>query len=644
MYGIPNTIDQIESNSALVVQLKNLLQNALDRENHLANFIQKLCNEDLAYLSKKFENLKIADIKIRENSERLLMRNEELETRLLDAQSKLWTLKLMYEEYDHIINEMAIHKEENQYIHKENKSEIVGAVDDFLSIHGLSRKKSKSGKSKSALSSQIGKSSLNKKQSVRFKKSLGRAGASDQFSDSVHPRSKAALLRRMTSRGSKTSLRRNRSEAVRLGGIQTEPREETKSRQGVSRKFEMQGSRSASIQPGLRKQRTGGQSVASSSRGGRKAEIQPSFGDYVNKEGIQADQFDEQEMRNQQMSFGPRQVSEGIQPSIHDQRSAGIQPSFHDQRSVGVQPSLYDQRSAGVQPSRYDQRSAGVQPSMGGRGSRESLQDEEFKDQRSGGIHPSRQSDEGMHYDPNTSVEQPLFTSGMDPSPMGARSYGGRQGDSREARGQIVSGERTPANPHLPILESRGGSQRSNELISNQDRSVRFQDRPGLSPVPPSRGYPKSKFRGGQGQREYDQEDTYEDGLGDINEEYYDDEGEYGEGEEEESEDEDNIDTKSIFDEAHQYIEDLKSQIKDGEDIIENNNQNIDSLSKELDELKKINDRLENQLYKYQYDINRITDVLMNDSHPTAEELASEEQDVEEMTDQEKHLYLLLKK
>jgi hypothetical protein len=42
IYGIPNTIDQIQSNSALVNQLKILLQNAMNREAHLANFIEKL--------------------------------------------------------------------------------------------------------------------------------------------------------------------------------------------------------------------------------------------------------------------------------------------------------------------------------------------------------------------------------------------------------------------------------------------------------------------------------------------------------------------------------------------------------------------------------------------------------------------------
>lgn len=42
MYGIPNTIGQIESNSALVNQLKSLLENAMEREAHLADFIEKL--------------------------------------------------------------------------------------------------------------------------------------------------------------------------------------------------------------------------------------------------------------------------------------------------------------------------------------------------------------------------------------------------------------------------------------------------------------------------------------------------------------------------------------------------------------------------------------------------------------------------
>jgi len=42
MYGIPRTIDQIESTSALVEHLKSLLKNALDREDQLANYIEQL--------------------------------------------------------------------------------------------------------------------------------------------------------------------------------------------------------------------------------------------------------------------------------------------------------------------------------------------------------------------------------------------------------------------------------------------------------------------------------------------------------------------------------------------------------------------------------------------------------------------------
>jgi DNA repair exonuclease SbcCD ATPase subunit len=66
-------------------------------------------------------------------------------------------------------------------------------------------------------------------------------------------------------------------------------------------------------------------------------------------------------------------------------------------------------------------------------------------------------------------------------------------------------------------------------------------------------------------------------------------------------------------------------------------------MRKEIAELQKINDRLEQELYKYQYDVNRVTDVLLNNAYPSKEELEHEENGIEEMSDQERHLYSLLK-
>ena len=141
IYGIPNTIDQIESTCALVTHLKNLLNNALERESKLTDFIEKMWNEDLQYLKKKYDKLYKANYKMREDSERLLMRNEELETRLLDAQSKLWTLKLLYDDYDELMQQMNNQKDEHVGVLEGRKSDLLKWVDDFLNLHGIPRKR-----------------------------------------------------------------------------------------------------------------------------------------------------------------------------------------------------------------------------------------------------------------------------------------------------------------------------------------------------------------------------------------------------------------------------------------------------------------------------------------------------------------------
>jgi len=88
----------------------------------------------------------------------------------------------------------------------------------------------------------------------------------------------------------------------------------------------------------------------------------------------------------------------------------------------------------------------------------------------------------------------------------------------------------------------------------------------------------------------------------------------------------------------------LSNELIDSNSVNKSHSQTIESLKSELEELQKINDRLENQLYKYQYDINRITEVLLNDAFPSTDELLQEEQSVDDMSDQEQHLFLLLKR
>ena len=493
MYGIPNTIGQIESNSALVTQLKNLLENALERENHLADFIERLCKDHLSFLSKKFENLTIADAKIREDAERLRMRNEELETRLLSSQSKLWDLKLMYDEYDKIIEKMMNQKEENTYIHKENKNEIMSTVDEFLSKHGIPRKKGRSAKTRSALSSQrSGKSSLKKKQSVRFQRHHSRSGDSDQMSQTFGPRSQTSLLSKPSSRGNKVSLRKKRSEMIRLNDLE--------------------------------------------SHGGT-----PSQRSTIIRNNLQAN------LRNQRNP--PRMGNSGNE----EEKS-----NHPDMRSQGIQPST--RRSA-------SKRSAGIQPS-----------------------------------DPRTPSVAHVGIGGSSPRrpPTGSRSVSQRQVNLRS---------------------------RNNESMS-KSQSERINNDPG--------DYDENRIP-----EHENEDDLYENDQLDnlVFEDEYSEEGE-----EDEEEDDENLEVHTIFDEANDYIESLKRKLKETENKNDENDQNIQSLRNEISELQKINDNLENQLYKYQYDLNRVTDVLMNDAHPTKEELEEEEKGIEDMSEQERNLYNLLKK
>jgi chromosome segregation ATPase len=141
MYGIPRTIENIDSNSALVEHLKSLLKNALDREESLTGYIENLCNNELPGLSTKFENLKKADMKMREDCERLQMRNEELEIRLLDSQGKLWNLKQLYNEAENLIRGLLSQKQDNSKISEDFKTELMSAIDFFLMEIEALRKK-----------------------------------------------------------------------------------------------------------------------------------------------------------------------------------------------------------------------------------------------------------------------------------------------------------------------------------------------------------------------------------------------------------------------------------------------------------------------------------------------------------------------
>lgn len=107
---------------------------------------------------------------------------------------------------------------------------------------------------------------------------------------------------------------------------------------------------------------------------------------------------------------------------------------------------------------------------------------------------------------------------------------------------------------------------------------------------------------------------------------------------------EDELHLPTLFSQATDLINDLKTRLKESQNTNKSNMQAIDSLKKELEELDKINERLENQLYKYQYDITRVTDILLNDVYPSVEELEQEEEGIDDMSEQEQHLYVLLKR
>ena len=813
-YGIPHTIGQVESNSALVMQLKTLLENALERESHLANFIEKLCTDDLAYLAKKFENLKKADMKIREAQERLLMRNEELETRLLDSQSKLWTLKILYDEYDQIISKMSIQKEEKNYIHKEDKSELASAIHNFNKTYNLKPKKSKLGRSKSILTSQkSGLPSIKKKRSVRFQKSLSRSKVSDQLSGRHIQKSRTALLRRQSSGTNRVSLRKSRSEAVRLVNIGTEPRQQTMSQRSSNIRANIQSQRStigqnnsrnqmnSGVLPGLSRHTSGGAhtnimrsrseivqpSRVSQNYGGQSNfEDQPAPGSQHYISGRRSNEGDQDQFTDQRSGRIPpnrgSQANEGVQPNYMDQPTPGSQhhlsgrhgggegqdhfsdqrsgriPSnresqtkegfdpnlpltpgsqhhlsgrlegdggqdqFTDQRSGRIPPNRGSQANEGVQPNYMDQPTPGSQHHISGRFGGEGGQDH-FSDQRSGRIPPNRGSQTNEGVQPNY-MDQPTPGSqhhlsgrlegngGQDhfsdqrsgripPNRGGRQSNEGIQADPSDPRSadvQINPGMRhgggrdqdnfidqrhTDNRPNFDQHIGRGLqgrdsytddgrdprsgalSAQSPRAFGNIPRSMSQRNLEGQNSRA-SHQISRSKSNRGlnidtgfQGEDQYDQpiherDDEDYDPMDDPNQNYddlddlddvFEDEGEYDEGEEEEEEDdEDNIDVHTVFDEAHNMIDDLKRKLNTSNNANQTNQQTIDSLRNELQEVQKINDRLENQLYKYQYDINRITDVLLNDAHPTKDELEQEEKGVEELSDQEKHLYVLLKK
>lgn len=441
--------------------MKIILENALEREKHLVEFIEKLCGDHLSFLTKKFEKLAHSDMVIKEDAERLRMRNEELETRLLNSQSKLWTLKLLYDDYDKIIHKMIIQKNENNYIYKENRSELLGAVDEFLSSHGVPRKKGRSIRSKSILASnKSGRSLLRKKPSVRFQKSSSRG------SDHAI---KASILRKSSSIGNGVSLRKSRSNAVRLQNMNTD--------------------------------------------------------------------------------------SEGCTPN---QRSAIIRNNLANTARNGAQTDHFDQRSFGIQSNNP------ISPS-----------------------HASAANSQSSH------------------SPSG-----------------------------LPVGPRNLSQSRNNDQRMNRAHTEGFNINAGILP-----------------NRNYDDQIIEQDNEEELLDQNYNDELDhlYGddyslENEEEEDEDDENLEVHTVFEEANDYIEDLKRKLKISLETNSSNEQTIESLRKELAELQKINDRLEQELYKYQYDVNRITDVLLNDAYPTKEELEQEEKAIVDISEQENHLYTLLKR
>lgn len=181
-------------------------------------------------------------------------------------------------------------------------------------------------------------------------------------------------------------------------------------------------------------------------------------------------------------------------------------------------------------------------------------------------------------------------------------------------RPPIRTGSRTHKNTDNQSRRSHGDKSRSHTEINNNDND-----------------YERIV--------EEENEEDYNDELDDLvyEEDEYSNEGE-------EDEDDEDIEVHTLFDEANDYIESLKGKVDQTQNQNNENEQTIQSLRNELGELQKINDNLESQLYKYQYDVNRITDVLMNDAHPSKEELEREESGIEDMTEQETNLYNLLNK
>lgn len=655
MYGIPDTIGQIESSSALVTQLKGLLENAMDREKHLADFIQKLCAEHLVVLSKKFENLKGADMVIREDAERLRMRNEELETRLLDSQSKLWTLKLMYNDYDKIIQKMSVQKEEKTYIHKENKNELIGAIDDFLSTHGVPRKRGKSVKSKSILASQKSlksrKSTLRKKPSVRFQRTISKSGGSvSEMTSQFGQQPRSSILRRSSSKGNKVSLRKSRSEAVRLAEMESQADFTPSQRNAMLQNnlaSTIQNQMSASQHHESRAQRS-------------QSHVGSTFGDQARAEAAQANFAGDPRSAGIQPStpgrrseglgpMTPGRQSQGLSPMTHGMQSEGIQPSMPGMRSEGVQPTDPGMRSEGLGPMTPAMQSQGIQPTspggrsqsqnmFGGSGQNDGMQFDSFAERREGGVGDGTPG--GFSGGRQASSPGGSRTPGV----RGSTSGGQPAGILRTSGGQQTSGDRTPSNihfqndpqsPHLPHFSSRSPSARSfgGNSRNSQIRMSRSHTASGHNVAR------RSQHDDRITEHEYEDDDhPYNEELDDLYEEYSE------EGEEDEESDSSDIEAHTIFDEAHDYIEELKRKLEMSNEQNTEYERTVESLRKEIAGLQKINDRIEAQLYKYQYDNNRVTDVLMNDAYPTKEELEQEETAVPDMSDQEKHLYTLLKR
>ena len=85
MFNLPelDSLSAVESNSAAVTLLKQILMDSLEREQGVTGFIEAMCEQHAGLLKKHQKEMKRYKEGMSEQVEALMMRNEELETRLL---------------------------------------------------------------------------------------------------------------------------------------------------------------------------------------------------------------------------------------------------------------------------------------------------------------------------------------------------------------------------------------------------------------------------------------------------------------------------------------------------------------------------------------------------------------------------------